>query len=118
MLNVGDEATYTFIKALVEDLVVQFPSSPYIHIGADEVGGGPWAKDAKCAALMADKSLKNIKALQTHFVNRVAGIVRTKGRKTIAWNEAFGPDLDKDVDHHVLARGGYRHRRLEGRATT
>lgn len=97
VLNVGDEAAYTFIAKVVDDLVTQFPESPCVHIGADEVGGGPWSKDAKCIALMQAKGIKGTRALQTYFVNRVAGILRAKGRKAIAWNEAFAPDLDKDI---------------------
>ncbi len=96
-INPGADATYVFVETVIADVVKQFPNSPYIHIGADEVGSGGWGKDPQCQALMARENLKSAHDLQTYFVNRVVGIVSKNGRKVFAWDEAFNaksaPDL-------------------------
>lgn len=97
-LNVGSEATYAFIDAVMKDVAAQFPDSPYIHIGADEVGGGLWKKDPQCQALMKKENIKGTHELYLHFVNRVVGIVKKHGRRAIAWDET----LDKKVDPSLI----------------
>jgi hexosaminidase len=97
-LNVGADATYAFIDAVMKDVAAQFPDSPYIHIGADEVGGGLWKKDPQCLALMKKENIKGTHELYLHFVNRVVAIVKKHGRRAIAWDET----LDKSVDPSLI----------------
>jgi hexosaminidase len=96
-MNPGAEASYAFIEAVMKDVAVQFPNSPYVHLGADEVGSGGWAKDAQCQAFMQREHLKNSHELYVHFVNRAVAIARQHGFKSIAWDEAFDPKNDPEL---------------------
>lgn len=96
-MNPGADATYVFIAAVMKDVAAQFPNSPYIHLGADEVGSGGWAKDAQCQAFMQREKLKTTHELYVHFVNRAVAIARQHGFKSIAWDEAFDPKNDPEL---------------------
>lgn len=96
-INPGSDATYRFVEDVIGDVVKQFPNSPYIHIGADEVGKKRWEKDPQCQALMDREKLKNTSELYTYFVNRATAIVKKNGRKAFAWDEAFNLNVDPDL---------------------
>ncbi len=96
-LNPGADATYAFVEAVVKDVATQFPDSPYVHIGADEVGGGGWSKDSQCRMIMEREHLKNTHELYIYFVNRVVAMAKNHGKKSIAWDEAFDPKNDPEL---------------------
>jgi hexosaminidase len=96
-MNPGAEASYTFIEAVMKDVAAQFPNSPYVHIGADEVGSGGWKKDAQCLALMAKENLKGSHELYLHFINRAVAIAKKYGKRTIAWDEALDAKNDPSL---------------------
>lgn len=93
-INIGADATYTFVEAVMKDVAAQFPNCPQVHIGADEVGGGGWAKDAQCLAAMKRENLKNPHELEVYFLNRVIAIAKKHGKSCIAWDEAIKPKID------------------------
>ncbi|MCX7007307.1 MAG: family 20 glycosylhydrolase, partial [Kiritimatiellaeota bacterium] len=62
-MNPGADASYKFIEAVMRDVAVQFPDSPYVHIGADEVGSGGWNKDAQCQTVVQREKLKGAHGL-------------------------------------------------------
>lgn len=96
-MNPGADASYAFIDAVLKDVAAQFPDSPYIHLGADEVGSGGWSKDPGCQALMQREGLKNAHELYVYFVNRAVGIARKYGKRSIAWDEAFDARNDPEL---------------------
>jgi hypothetical protein len=70
-------AATTAVKQLVDELLIVFASTPYVHLGGDESGvGGDPLRD---------------------FLNRIARHVRARGRRAIVWE---GPDLG--VGEHKL----------------
>ena len=93
-MNPGADASYAFIEAVMKDVAAQFPNSPYVHIGADEVVSGGWKKDAQCQAFMQHEKLKSPHELYIHFINRAVSIAKLHGLKTIAWDEALDPRND------------------------
>jgi hexosaminidase len=96
-MNPGADASYAFIEAVMKDVAIQFPASPYVHLGADEVGRGGWDKDPRCQELMVREKIKNGHGLYVYFVNRAVAIARKFGKKSIAWDEAFDPGNDPEL---------------------
>lgn len=96
-MNPGAEASYAFIEAVMKEVAAQFPNSPYVHIGADEVGNGGWKKDPQCQALMAKEQLKKPHDLYLYFINRAAAIAKKHGKRTIAWDEALDAKNDPSI---------------------
>jgi len=105
-MNPGADATYQFIETVMKDVAKQFPNSPNIHIGADEVGTGNWKIDRQCKDLMDREKLNNTRDLKFYFINRVVGIVKRNGREAFAWNEAANPKTDPDLN--ILSWKGMR----------
>ena len=62
-----------------------FRTTPYFHIGADEVGMDPWKNCKDCQAFMAAQKLDDVNELYRHFIVRMNEIVKHHGKKTIVW---------------------------------
>ncbi len=96
ILCAGNENTYDFIEKLLDEVCPLFPSK-YFHMGGDETRYGKWRQCPKCQAVIKEKSLKNEKHLQMYFMGRVNEMLRARGKRSIAWNDCLGENLDKDI---------------------
>ncbi len=105
-MNPGAEATYKFINDVIADVCKQFPNSPNIHIGADEVGTGNWKNHPECLELMKREKLHSTHELYTYFINKCCAIVKKHHRKPFAWNEALSSKVDPDLT--ILSWKGMR----------
>ncbi len=77
------ESAYEGVTTVMSEMMAVFQSSPYMHIGGDEAFG---VKEE----------------FQRDFINRLHKFVKSKGRKTLAWE---GPRLGKGknkVDEDVI----------------
>ena len=99
LLNPANEKVYEFIDGLVEEVVELFPFE-YLHIGGDEVDPGHWDSNSGIRAFMQANQLKNHRALQAYFNQRVQRILRKHQRKMIGWDEIQHKDLPKDIVIH------------------
>ena len=94
---IGKPSTFEFIYDVIDEVTELFPA-PYFHIGGDEAPRAEWEKCPNCRQLMEKESLKDTKALEGYFINKINGYVKSKGKILIAWNEALeGGNLDRDV---------------------
>ena len=95
IVNMVNEKAYTALDKLIGDLADVFKSSPYIHIGTDEVGAGgliqlPEYKEY-CEKHGLTEALEGrAHELYLHFVFRMNEMVRKHGRQTIAWSDFGG----------------------------
>lgn len=85
-LNPSDEKVYEFIDKVFTEIAALFPN-PYIHVGGDECYKGYWMQDSACLALMKKQNIMHPEELQAYFMKRVEGILKTKGKKMIGWEE-------------------------------
>ena len=85
-LNPSDEKVYEFLDKVFAEVATLFPSQ-YIHVGGDECYKGFWAADEGCQALMKKLNIRHVEDLQGYFMNRVEGILKTKGKKLLGWDE-------------------------------
>lgn len=93
---VGNDSTYTKIDQIISEIAVIFPSK-YIHIGGDEVTRDYWNNCKVCQARITSEGLKNVDELQSYFVNRVAKMVKAKGKMPIGWYETLEKRLDTGI---------------------
>lgn len=86
------EEVYVFLGALLAEVAALFPSE-FIHIGSDEVVAADWEQCPACETLLADNHLSGKQGLHSYFVQRVDGIIRGLGKRTLAWDEVteFAP---------------------------
>lgn len=92
--NPGNEKTYTYLTNILRTITTLFPS-PYIHLGGDEVhfGNAAWKTDRYVLNLMQTENLKNLKEVETYFVQRMADSIKMLNKTVVGWDEI--------VDHRL-----------------
>jgi hexosaminidase len=78
--------TYTFLQDILTEVMTLFPSQ-YIHIGGDEVPKDNWKQCEKCQALIKSEGVRDERALQSYFVQRIEKFIASRGRHLIGWSE-------------------------------
>jgi N-acetyl-beta-hexosaminidase len=84
----GDENTYTFIKALLDEIYPLF-DSPYFHIGGDEAPKTVWEKCPKCQAKLSEIGSDDFEDLQGHFLQTIAKHLGEKGKIPFCWSDTL-----------------------------
>lgn len=82
------ESNYALIDDIIRE-VSQIFTSPYIHIGGDEVNMEQWKQCPDCQRLKAEKGLQNEKQIEDYFIARTTQILARYNRKPAVWNEAI-----------------------------
>jgi len=92
----GKESTFTFLQDILDEIMALFPG-PYVHLGGDEAPKARWKACEKCQQRISDLGLKNEKALQAYFTNRLITYLADHGKVGIGWNEILHPDLHPEA---------------------
>jgi hexosaminidase len=93
-LNPAVRRTYDFLEAVFDEVARLF-SSPWIHIGGDEVPGQAWRGSPLARTLMQQHGWHDAGQLQSYFLRRAQQMIRDLGRCTGAWEEAaLGGGID------------------------
>ncbi|GAA4469573.1 family 20 glycosylhydrolase [Nibrella saemangeumensis] len=95
-LNPSDEKVYEFLDKVFTEVAALFPNQ-YIHVGGDECYKGYWAQDPGCQALMKKLNIRHVEDLQGYFMNRVEGILKTKGKRLLGWDEILEGGISPDA---------------------
>ena len=80
------EETFSFLQNVLSEVITLFPG-PFVHIGGDEVSKDSWKHSADAQAVMKREGLKDENELETYVVQRMEKFLRSKGRRTIGWDE-------------------------------
>ena len=81
----GRESTYEFLDTLIGEVCSVFKSTPYFHIGADEVDKGAWAGCKYCNVYRKQNDIADEDELYRHFIVRMNKIVKKHHKKIIVW---------------------------------
>jgi len=85
--------TYRFLGRFFKEMAGLFPA-PWIHIGGDENSGKQWDNNPVIQAYM-QPSITSNEALQTQFIQKLAGMIKADGKQIIGWDEVLQPGLEK-----------------------
>lgn len=96
LLCAGNEGTFSFLFALLDEIMEVFPFE-YVHLGGDEAVKAEWKRCPKCRAVMREQKLPNERELQGWFLNRVSRYLKAHGRTAIIWNDGLCKTLDDDI---------------------
>jgi hexosaminidase len=89
VLCVCDERVYAVLEAIFDEVIELFPG-PFIHVGGDEVSGSAeWEASYLCRELIAGGVVASTERLQAYFQKRIEDVLRARGRRMIAWDEAL-----------------------------
>jgi hexosaminidase len=92
----SNEQTYAFVTGVLDEVCEIFPS-PVIHLGGDECPRGPWKSCLRCQQLMQEKGWTSEDQFQAYFTQRVAAILKAKGRRMQGWSEVMSSSLPADA---------------------
>jgi hexosaminidase len=81
-----EDSTFTFFEDVLTEVMQLFPSA-YIHVGGDEALKDEWQASPKIQARMKELGVKDERALQGYFIQRIGKFLDAKGRKLIGWDE-------------------------------
>lgn len=82
----GREETFTFLQAVLEEVLDIFPS-PYIHLGGDEAPKDRWRECPDCQTRIRTEGLSGEEELQSYLFKRMADFLKSRGRNVIGWDE-------------------------------
>ncbi len=82
---VGKKGALEALESLIEEIVEEFPYSPYIHIGGDEVNHRVYDACESCKAFIKENKLKDSEELYAYSVARLAKKVVSLGRRPVVW---------------------------------
>jgi len=85
--NLANPKLYPTLETLMEEQCELFHSSPYIHIGGDEVDMSGIA--AAAAPLIQQKKFKDLHDLYCEYVVKLNEMIKKHGKRMIVW-EGFG----------------------------
>jgi hexosaminidase len=95
-LNPADENVYVFLDKVFTEVAALFPGT-YIHVGGDECYKGYWSENEGCRELMKKLNIRHVEDLQGYFINRVEGILKSKGKKLIGWDEILDGGISPEA---------------------
>ena len=101
ILNMGKEDVYTSLENLFIEVMDIFHTSPYFHLGADEVNLKLIVDDPDIKKFMIKKNLGNdINELYRYFIVRMNDFFKSKGKQMFVW-EGFSRngkiEIPKDI---------------------
>lgn len=88
--------TGAFIRAVFAQVARLFPG-PYIHFGGDEVADDAWQNVADVDRLKSRLGLKTTREVEAYFVRNVVAIIKSLGKRPMAWDEQAEAGASSDV---------------------
>ena len=95
VLNI-DEATFSFLENVLEEVMALFPSR-YIHVGGDEVVTDEWRDSPAVRARMRDLGIAEVSGVQGYFTRRLGDYLTRHGRRLVGWDEILKAGLAPDA---------------------
>ena len=80
------DATFTFLQNVLDEVISIFPSR-YIHIGGDEAAKEQWLYVAAQQAQLKARGVADEHELQSYFIKRIEKHVNSRGRLIMGWDE-------------------------------
>jgi hexosaminidase len=91
-LCLGYEPSFKFVEDILTEVMALFPGS-FVHIGGDEVRGGPWLGCPRCRQRMRELGLSTARQYQNWFTHRIDSFINVHGKRMIGWDEVLDADI-------------------------
>jgi hexosaminidase len=91
-----DDATFTFLENVLDEVMDLFPSR-YIHVGGDEAEKSQWAANSAIQAKRKQLGLASDDKLQGWFTARIGAYIEKHGRRLIGWDEILLGDVPQSA---------------------
>ena len=105
MMNIADDKIYPTLDYVVGEVCDVFKSSPYFHIGCDEVNSEPLMGQSWVGPFLEKNGLKDgYNDLIKRHIRKMNEIVRKRGKMPIIWS---GPPMDPSLKEEVIVMTWY-----------
>ncbi len=91
-VNIASPRTVAALTELLDEVMDIFQSSPYVHLGADEVGLDGLDQTADYRQAQTTFGIKSVHDLYCKFVTDMCDVVIRHGKRPIVWEEACNAD--------------------------
>jgi hexosaminidase len=96
MMDIANDSIYPNLEEIINDMCSVFKSSPYFHIGGDEIELDRFKKAPHVAKYLKDHNMRDIDKggiddLLAQHVLRLNEFIKKNGKKTIFWGGFQGP---------------------------
>jgi hexosaminidase len=107
MMDIANDAIYPNLEEMVNDMCDVFKSTPYFHIGGDEVQTEIFRDEPHVKKYLKDHNMPDvdkggIDALLKQHVLRMNEFVKKNGKKTIYWGGYQGPPQDPELKDCIV----------------
>ncbi len=96
------DKTKKFLKNLFEEICEIFTFDT-IHVGLDERPENSWKGSPSIIEFMRKNKINSQEEFQDYYMNYLIGIIKSKNKRTAAWNEAA---VSPHIDHGVGGSAG------------
>ena len=99
MMDIADDSIYPTLEEIINDMCDVFTTSPYFHIGGDEIEIDHLKGQPHVVKYLKDHGMRDIDKgglddLLKQHVLRLNEVIKKRGKKTIYWGGYQGPPLD------------------------
>ncbi len=99
MMDIANDSIYPNLEEIINDMCDVFKSSPYFHIGGDEIQWDWYRSAPHVKAYLKAHNMREIDKggqddLLKQHVLRLNEFIKKRGKKTIYWGGYQGPPLD------------------------
>jgi hypothetical protein len=99
MMDIADDSIYPHLEEIINDMCEVFKSTPYFHIGGDEIELDRFKTAPHVAKYLKDHNMRGIDKgglddLLKQHVLRLNEFIKKNGKKTIYWGGYQGPPQD------------------------
>lgn len=99
IMNMANDDMYKVLDTLMGEVCDVFKSSPYFHMGCDEMYFYELEEEQQTRDYLQKKGMKKISELFVQHVQRMNEMIRRRGKMTLAWE---GVDLPTEAMGFVL----------------
>jgi hexosaminidase len=107
MMDIANDSIYPNLEEIINDMCDVFTSSPYFHIGGDEIELDRFKAAPHVAKYLADHNMRpidkgGIDDLLKQHVLRLNEFIKKRGKKTIYWGGYQGPPQDPEMKDCIV----------------
>jgi len=90
MIDIANEEVYTAVETIIKEMMEVFYTSPYFHIGADEVYLGEFQKQERTKEFVKKMNFDNAHDIYLYFIAEMHKMVKRQGKQSIVWESFAG----------------------------
>jgi hexosaminidase len=107
MMDIANDSIYPNLEEIVNDMCEVFKSTPYFHIGGDEIELDRFKAAPHVAKYLKDHNMRpidkgGIDDLLKQHVLRLNEFIKKNGKKTIYWGGYQGPPQDPEMTDCIV----------------